>query len=101
LDLKKGDAMTHPNGMPTHEEMRTMSEEALAEKIDQQYGLTPDARHLLLAQTYRDELARRENAKITNTMLRYTQQMRNLTIVILLATLVNIAVVLMGPMIDP
>ena len=82
--------MPHPNGMPTHEELRRMSNDDLATRIDQQYSLTPDTRHLLLAQCYRDELVRRENDRTTKAMLRYTKQVRNFTIAILLATLLTL-----------
>ncbi len=86
--------MPHPNGMPTHDELRTMSDDELAKRIDQQYSMTPDVRHLLLAQCFRDELIRRENERTTSTMLRYTRQVRDFTIVILVATILALAVAL-------
>ena len=82
--------MPHPNGMPTHEELRGMSDDDLGTRIDQQYSLTPDTRHLMLAQCFRDELVRRENDRATAAMLRYTKHVRNFTIAILLATLLTL-----------
>lgn len=89
--------MPHPNEMPTHDELRRMPDEELVQRIDQQYSLTPDARHLLLAQCFRDELVRREQEQSTQAMLKYTDQMhkwtkqvRNLTIVILGATILSL-----------
>jgi len=67
-----------------------MSDGDLAKKIDQRYSLTPDARHLLLAQCFRDEFVRRENNRTTATMLRYTKQVSNFTIAILLATILTV-----------
>ena len=90
--------MPHPNGMPTLEELRHMPEEELAKKIDQQYSLTPDVRHLLLAQCFRDELVRREQDRNTQAMLdytermhRFTKQVRDMTIIILVATILSVA----------
>jgi len=67
-----------------------MSNNDLATRIDQQYALTPDPRHLMLAQCFRDELVRRENDRARAAMLRYTRQVRNFTIAILLATLLTL-----------
>jgi len=75
-----------------------MPTEELVKSIDRQYALTPDVRHLLLAQLFRDELVRREQEQATAAMLKYTaevhdltRQMRNLTWVILGATLLSLA----------
>jgi hypothetical protein len=91
--------MPYPNGMPTHDELRSIPNEELAKKIDQQYSLTPDARHLLLAQCFRDELVRREQERSTKEMLNYTAQMtkltkqvRNFTIVIFVATILSLVI---------
>jgi hypothetical protein len=74
-----------------------MPDEELVRRIDQQYSLTPDPRHLLLAQCFRDDLVRREQERGTKAMLKYTDQMhemtkqvRNLTIVILIATILSL-----------
>jgi len=90
--------MPHSNGMPTHDELRNMRDEDLAKKIDQQYSMMPDARHLLLAQCFRDELVRREQNRSTQAMLgytesvdRFTRQIRTLTIWILAATILGVA----------
>jgi hypothetical protein len=91
--------MPHPNGMPTHDELRSIPDEELAKRIDHQYSLTPDARHLLLAQCFRDELVRREQERSTKEMLNYTAQMtkltkqvRNFTIVIFVATILSLII---------
>lgn len=95
--------MSHPNGMPTHDELRSMPDEELTERIDEQYSLTPDARHLLLAQCFRDELVRREQERGTTAILNYTaqmhaltKQMRNFTIVILGATILSLVTSIMS-----
>ena len=89
--------MPHSNGMPTLEELRNMRDEELVEKIDKQYSLTPDVRHLLLAQCFRDELVRREQDRLTQKMLeytdkmnRFTKQVRDMTIAILIATFLSL-----------
>jgi hypothetical protein len=89
--------MPHPYGMPTHDELRSMPDEELARRIDDQYSKMPDARHVLLAQCFRDELVRREQERSTKAMLNYTDQMlkltkqvRNFTIVILVVTILNL-----------
>lgn len=90
--------MPHLNGMPTLEELRSIPDEELIKKIDQQLSLTPDVRHLLLAQCFRDELGRREQDKATKAMLDYTEKMyrftkhvRDMTIAILVATILSLA----------
>ena len=89
--------MPHPNGMPTVAELRTMSAEELASKVDQQFSMTPAPWRLMLAQCFRDELVRREQEQSTQSMLSYTEEMnhftkqvRNLTVVILVATLLSL-----------
>jgi len=91
--------MPHPNGMPTFDELRNMPDAELYESIDKQFSLTPNERHLMLAQLYRDELLRREQDKSTQSMLDYTDkifqftaQIRNMTTVILVATVLGVAV---------
>lgn len=95
--------MPHPNGMPTLEELKNIRDEELAEKIDKQYSLTPDVRHLLLAQCFRDELVRREQDRVTQKMLdftdntcRFTEQVRNMTVAILVATFLSLIVSLIA-----
>jgi hypothetical protein len=89
--------MPHANGMPTLDDLRNMPDEELAEKVDRQYSLTPDVRHLLLAQCFRDELIRREQDRntqrmldYTNEMHRFTRQVRNMTVIILVATILSV-----------
>lgn len=95
--------MPHPNGMPTLEELRKMPDEELAGKVDHQYSLTPDVRHLLLAQCFRDELVRREQNRSTQAMLdstekmqQFTKQVRDMTIIILVATILSVGASAVG-----
>jgi hypothetical protein len=95
--------MPHPNGMPTLQELRDMPDDELAKKVDQQYSLPPNERHLLLAQCFRDELTRREHDRNTQTMLdytdkthRFTKQVRDMTIVILVATILSVVASVIG-----
>jgi hypothetical protein len=94
--------MPHPNGMPTVQEVRTMSEEALVTHLDQQLGLPPEVRPLTLIQLYASELQRQEQERGSRVMLAYTQaidrftkQMRDMTAVILIATFVNLVLAVM------
>src|SRR5262245_14088895 len=57
--------MPNANGLPTHDELRSLSETDLVRSIDRQYSMTPNERHLLIAQLFRDELARRQQEKST------------------------------------
>ena len=90
--------MPHPNGMPTFIELRSMPDEELYQRIDQQFTLTPIERHLMLAQLYRDELVRREQDRSTQAMLdyteriyRFTKQVRDMTLVVLFAAILSLA----------
>ena len=67
------------SGMLTFEELRSMSEDELTKMIDQQLQLTPDARHLFIAQYYNNEFVRREQDKTTQSMLGYTEKMYDFT----------------------
>ncbi|MGQ0762686.1 MAG: hypothetical protein ACT4OT_11840 [Acidobacteriota bacterium] len=84
--------MPHQNGMPTLTELQTMSAEDLASKVDQQFSMTPDVRHLMLAQCFRDEQVRRQQTKQTDTILSYTRWMTWLTVIIAVATIVNVVI---------
>ena len=94
--------MPHPNGMPTVQEVRTMSDEELIAHLDQQLGLPPEVRPLTLIQLYASELQRQEQERRSRVMLAYTQaidrftkQMRDMTAVILIATFVNLVLAVM------
>jgi hypothetical protein len=74
-----------------------MHEQTIGVMIDQALSGTPSDVRLLLVQSYRDELVRREQQRSTDAMLAYTKEMhaltkqiRNLTIVILAATVVTV-----------
>lgn len=95
--------MPHEKGSPTFAEMRSMSDEQLIGCIDRQFALGPATFHQLLAERYRDELLRREQERHAEVMLRYTEkvhgytkQMRNLTVLILFATLASLAVAVLA-----
>ena len=88
-------------GLPTQTELHTLHETQIVTKIDQMLEGVLSPEHLLIAQMYRDELLRREQQKSNNAMLGYTKEMnamtkqiRNLTIVILAATLVTVGITL-------
>jgi len=82
--------MPHPNGMRKFDELRNLSEGELVNQIDVQFSLGPKERHLMLPQIYRDELIRRHQEESTAKMLGFTGQVRNMTVVIVLATIVNV-----------
>ena len=83
--------MPHENGMPTWQELKGMSDEELIRNIDLQFGHGGDEKfHLLVAQCYRDELSRRTGARAPDTMIRYTRQVRDVTLVIVAATLLTL-----------
>jgi len=71
-----------------------MSESDIIAKIDQLLAAQISDWRIALVQVYRDELNRRSQDRATNSMLLWTRQVRNFTIVILVATIVNVAIVL-------
>ena len=86
-------------GLATQTELRTLHETQLVTKIDQMLEGVLSPEHLLIAQMYRDELLRRDQQKSNDAMLAYTKEMnamtkqiRNLTIVILAATLLTLVI---------
>ena len=86
-------------GLPTQTELRTLHDTQLVTKIDQMLEGAVSPEHLLIAQMYRDELLRRDQQKSNDAMLAYTKEMnamtkqiRNLTMVILAATLVALVI---------
>lgn len=87
--------MPHRNGLPTHEELRTLSESEIATRIDVVLDGPASDWRFMYAQMFRDELVRREQDRATVRMLAWTRQVRNLTGVILLLTVVNIVLVLL------
>ena len=87
--------MPHPNGMPTVQEVRTMSDEELIAHLDQQLGLPPEVRPLTLIQLYEQERRSRVMLAYTQAIDRFTKQMRDMTAVILIATFVNLVLAVM------
>src|SRR5438309_3215470 len=86
-------------GLSTQTEPRALHETQLVTKIDQMLEGVLSPEHLLIAQMYRDELLRRDQQKSSEAMLAYTKEMnpmtkqiRNLTIGILVATLLNLVI---------
>jgi|RhiMetdeSRZDD1v2_1073273.scaffolds.fasta_scaffold236526_3 hypothetical protein len=94
--------MPHPNGTLTYEELISVSKDELIQYIDTQLSLNrPD--QLLRAQLYINELTRRDQDKSNRVMLDYTQevhrftrQMRTMTVVILVFTIVGVIVAISG-----
>ena len=80
------------NGLPTHQEMRALSEADLVGRIDDALDGSVSPWRMSLAQLYRDELVRREQDKTNASMLKWTLQVRNMTLVILAATIINVVV---------
>jgi hypothetical protein len=83
--------MSHANGLPSYTELTTLSKETIFANIDQTLGGTINEWRLMYAQLLRDELGRREQEQSTSKMLEFTQQVRTATVVILVATVVNVA----------
>ncbi len=90
--------MPHPNGISTFDELRSMPDDELYQKIDQQFSLGSAPHHSMLAQLYRDELVRREQDRSTQAMLdyteriyRFTKQVRDMTLVVLFAAILSLA----------
>jgi hypothetical protein len=90
--------------MDTFERLRSMTTPELVERIDSQLrasdgGQERHTRNLIASQLYINEFARRDQEKTTDTMLHLTQEMhsftrevRNLTLIILGATIVSLVV---------
>ena len=66
-------------GLPTQTELRTRDETQLVMKIDQMLEGVLSPEHLLTAQTYRDELLRRDQQKSNDAMLANTKKMNAMT----------------------
>jgi hypothetical protein len=64
----------------------------IVRKIDELFRAQPAEWRVALVQVYRDELNRRSQDKATRSMLEWTRQVRNLTVVILVLTIVNVVV---------
>jgi hypothetical protein len=107
----RGLMMPHPNGIVTYEEIRKMSEGDLIQEIEKHIRTlnlesaknTININYLLLVQPFRDELVRREQDKITQAMLGYTEkmhsmtkQMRCMTVIILVATVFGVAAAILS-----
>jgi len=82
--------MPLPNGLPSNDELASMSEAEVRSQIDKFLGAQPADWRMMLVQIYRDELARRQQDSANATMLALTRQMRTMTGVILLLTIVNV-----------
>lgn len=88
--------MPTKSGMPTHQELRSLSESEIISRIDAYMSGTPSDWRLLSAQLFRDELTRRQQESVVESMLAWTRQVRNMTVAILFLTLVNVVIVLRG-----
>ena len=83
--------MPLPNGLPTLNELKTMSEIELIEGIDKLYSRQNLSDfYLSLARRYEDELARRPQERATKTMIRLTWAIAALTVALLVGLVVQI-----------
>jgi len=83
--------MPHPNGMLTLEELRSMPEDELVKRVDQQYSDSSlTSLGLVVAQIYCDELVRRNQDRVTKRMLFLTWTIAFLTAVMLIGLGVQI-----------
>ena len=83
--------MPHPNGMLTLEELRSMPEDELVKRVDQQYSDSSlTSLGLVVAQIYHDELVRRNQDSVTKRMLFLTWVIAFLTAVMLIGLGVQI-----------
>lgn len=76
--------------METYEELKRLSIDDLKQKYDKLSSSTQVGLNF-----YREEIARRESEKLNLDMVKMTSQMRNMTIVISIMTLVNVIAVIM------
>lgn len=96
--------MPHPNGIPTYEELGSMSETELVQNIDELIkNLQPEypnnnsnINNLLRAQPFRDELVRREQDKSTRAMLCLTKVIAVLTAVMLIGLGIQIYIAVLN-----
>ncbi|GIU94633.1 MAG: hypothetical protein KatS3mg012_1090 [Gaiellaceae bacterium] len=71
--------------IPTFSELQKLSDEKLIERYDQAAERT-----VVGTEFYLRELSRRDTRRQSETLLKFTQQIRTLTIVVALLTLVNV-----------
>jgi hypothetical protein len=81
------------NGLLTQAELMNLPESELFVRIDQALDGTASDWRFMLGQLYRDELVRRRQDAANASMLAWTRQVRNMTIVILLLTLANVVAI--------
>jgi hypothetical protein len=70
-----------------------LPETELFVRIDESLDGTLSDRRLMLGQLYRDELVRRRQDEANRNMLAWTRQVRDMTIAIVVLTVVNVVVV--------
>jgi hypothetical protein len=92
--------MPLPNELPTHAELHVMDPSTIFDKIDAVQGSSPKAWKGVQALIYRDELQRRETKSSTEAMLGLTNQVKRMTVImtvatvlILIATIINVIIV--------
>jgi hypothetical protein len=71
--------------IPTFSELQKLSDEKIIERYDQAAERT-----VVGTEFYLRELSRRDTRRQSATLLKFTQQIRTLTIVVALLTLVNV-----------
>lgn len=74
--------------IPRYSELRALSDEELISRYDKAAENT-----VVGTGFYRDELFRREQERQVQQMIRFTKQLRNMTIAIVFLTVANIALV--------
>jgi hypothetical protein len=83
--------MPHPNGLPTVNELRSMSEDELMAEADKAYSHSSRAPfYFSLGGLYLDEVVRRPQDRATKTMVRLTQAITGLTVVLVIGLGVQI-----------
>ena len=78
------------NGLLAQRELMAISEDELYAKIDHALDGTASSWRVTLAGLYREELMRRRQEKGNERMLDWTRQVRNMTLVILVLTVINV-----------
>jgi len=90
--------MAHQNAKLSVEKLRNTSESEAVKIIDQHLsGISPDQSNPLVAQIYRDELVRRSQDKATGSMLCYTRWITIMTVIMTVATVINLIIFLKKP----
>ncbi len=89
--------MHYSSGMPTAEELKKMPENDLLMYADGQLGSrSVNVFHILIAQLYLNEFSMRGQDRIAKEVHQFTKQMRTMTVIILIATIVSVGAAVLG-----